>query len=107
MCGGEGGAGRYTCVCVFVCFFLFSLCGCSCDDVGATASRPLVDAGDLQGDGDERTQHHLRTGPAMLAITNQQYQSLDFGSAQKHGFYNICLMFSPFQLLIDEAVSTC
>lgn len=37
----------------------FSLC-CSCDDVRATPSRPLVDVGDLQGNGNERAQHHLQ-----------------------------------------------
>lgn len=33
---------------------------CSCDDVRAAASRPLMDVGDLQGNGNERTQHHLQ-----------------------------------------------
>lgn len=34
---------------------------CSCDDVRAAAPRPLVDVGDLQGNGNERTQHHLQS----------------------------------------------
>lgn len=42
--------------------------GCSCDDVGAAASCPLVDVGDLQGDGDERTQHHLQRGTRHKAL---------------------------------------
>lgn len=46
------------CACACVCAVLV----CSCDDVRAPASRPLVDAGDLQGDGDEGTQHHLQRG---------------------------------------------
>lgn len=49
--------------------------GCSCDDVRATASHPLVDVGDLQGDGNERTQHHLQRGThheTFSAMTIQQ-----------------------------------
>lgn len=43
--------------------------GCSCDDVGAAAPRPLVDVGDLQSDGDERTQHHLQRGTHHRAFS--------------------------------------
>lgn len=39
--------------------------GCSCDDVGAAAPRPLVDPRDLEGDGDERTQHHLEKSAVL------------------------------------------
>lgn len=43
---------------------------CSCDDIGATAPRPLVDPGDLEGDGDERTQHHLEKSAVKVGDQN-------------------------------------
>ena len=46
-------------VCVHV---IVSFPGCSCDDVRTTAPSPLMDVGDLQSDGDERTEHHLQRG---------------------------------------------
>lgn len=49
--------------------------GCSCDDVGAAAPRPLVDPRDLEGDGDERTQHHLEKSAVCVG---------DHNSAVKH-----------------------
>lgn len=56
-------AGRSTCGCVYVwfCSFFFILPppGCSCDDVGSSAPRSLVDPRDLEGDGNKRTQHNL------------------------------------------------
>lgn len=49
------------CLCV-VLFLFFSILpppSCSCDDVGSAAACSLVDPRDLEGDGDQRTQHNL------------------------------------------------
>lgn len=43
---------------VFFGWFVFFTC--SCDYIWATASCPLVNVRDLQGNGNERTQHHLK-----------------------------------------------
>lgn len=89
----------FLCVCLFVCFFLFSLCVCSCDDVGAAASRPLVDAGDLQGDGDERTQHHLENMSSYVSDHKSAVPELGFWKCTKTWFsqhlFNVLTLPAP------------
>lgn len=52
--------------------------GCSCDDVGSAAACSLVDPRDLEGDGDERTEHNLGSRAVSLQRCSMKMASTTF-----------------------------
>lgn len=71
VCAGTAGA----CVLVDACKSCMRVPSRSCDDVRAAASRPFVDVGDFQCDGNERTQHHLKEKPLLFFCCCHAYRN--------------------------------